>query len=114
MLYCLQYNDKFHDLRVKVANIIHKLFHSIKLDAPMIKSKIRKRLIELNYLHNGNELFIDEDKFYSDFSEYNMLSVDTYDLLHILNFTKNNVTPLAYITIILFLFGTMEEFIKYK
>jgi hypothetical protein len=112
---CIEEDDISIALRVKVALAIHEIFEDKLLSDSLdvIKGKLRKKLKELNYMDNEKNYIIDINKFWEDFKKYNFINIDNYQLFNILFTTYRNITPVAYITIILFLFNSIENFKKY-
>lgn len=112
---CISEKDKHFKIRVDVANAINILFNYLELgELNIIKSKIRKKLKELNYMYKDRIQFLNINKFWYDFSEFNLISIDSKELLRIIFNTEKETSPIAYITIILFLFGSIDNFIKYN
>lgn len=113
--YYLSEKEPFLKVRFEVAKAIHKIFQINLVDSnTVIKSKLRKKLRKLGYLDKNHYYFLDIEKFWHDFSGYNMLSINNKQLFRILFSTSKEVNPVAYITLILFLFETLDEFIKFE
>lgn len=108
-------DDPFLKIRIEVAYAIHKVFQNNLIDSNIvIKSKLRKKLKLLGYMDKNHNYFFDIEKFWNDFSSYNFLHINGKQLFRTLFSTSREVNPVAYITLILFLFGTLEEFIKFN
>ena len=110
--YCISEDDVYLDKRKQVAETVHNIFtNKIKDSRVAIKSKLRKRLRELGYMKYN--YFNDIGKFWSDFKSYNLMNITDKQLYCIIYTTSVEEPPLAYISLILFLFHNLAYFDKY-
>jgi len=111
--YCITEDDKFLDLRKQIAKTIHKILSDKLIDTRVIiKSKLRKRLRELGYMRFN--YFVDIDQFLNDFKSFNLLQLNNKQLHHMIYTTSIEEAPISYISLVLFLFRSIECFNKYS
>jgi hypothetical protein len=111
--YYISENDSFLKIRVEVARAIHQIFHEgLVLSNTEIKSKLRKKLVALGYFDKSRNYFLNIEKFWNDFSSYNMVQINEKQLFHMIFTTSKEEDSVAYITLIMFLFETLDEFKK--
>lgn len=110
--YCILENDERINIYIQAAEIIHEIFTNKLSDSrTIIKSKIRKRLRELGYMQYN--YFTNIKKFFDNFKLHNVAQITYTQLFHIIYTTSQEESPLAYISLIVFLFSSLGNFNNY-
>jgi hypothetical protein len=111
--YCISENDERNKIFIHAAEIIHSIFTNKLTDSiNVIKSKIRKRLRDQGYMQYN--YFPDVNIFFDDFKFYNLAQITYKQLFHILFTTSQEESPIAYISLIVFLFKDLNYFNRYE
>lgn len=114
--YCIQDDDIYIEQYENIARMIHFIFvKGLSDDIIVIKSKLRKRLKDMGWMDSKN-YFYDINKFLVDFNTYCAFHLDEKTLFCLLFNTKGNFSynPIWYLSLISYLFGTLETFEDYK
>lgn len=111
--FCIEPDEMIIDKYKIIALLVHRIMLGEFSDSvAKMKSKFRKKLIDLGYM---NELYYiaNIDEFFEEFKQYNLFNVTSKSLYYILFNTRTKVNSIIYLSIIVFLFGTLDEYNNY-
>ena len=111
---CLSHISEYQ-VHVTISSIIHDIFENGFNDGIVtLKSKLRKVMINEGYL-NGNFYFFENiEVFFSKYRKFNILDIKSKDLVSALFSTVTIPNPIIYLTLILFLFGSLKAYYEYE
>lgn len=111
--YCITLEDELVTQYKVMAKMVHQVMLGDLVDSIIkIKSKIRKKLSELGWLYDTYYIF-DIDKFLIGFEKYNVYSITKVTLFFLLYNTGRRVNAIMYLSLIHYLFGSLEEYYAY-
>jgi hypothetical protein len=95
--------------------MIHDIFiNGFRDDIVKLKSKIRMKMISLGYMREDFNFISKFDEFWLCYVKYNLLEIDKKEFINVIYSTNKNPNPIAYLTLINFLFGTLKTYYEYE
>ena len=113
--YCIEPNDNFLTCYSMNSAIIHKIFtNGFEDDIVKLKSKIRMKMLSMGYMRSDFNFIENFNEFWSSYAGFNVLNLDKKDLINVIYSSSENPNPIAYLTLIIFLFGSLNSYYEYK
>lgn len=113
--FCLYPDNKLLPCYTEISSSVHDIFlKGFRDDIVKLKSKIRIKMISMGYMSDDFNLIENFDEFWSYYSDFNVLNIDRKELLNALYFTTKNPNPIIYLTLIIYLFGSLKDFYEYE
>ncbi len=111
---CLS-NVSENQVHVTISSIIHEIFENgFNDDIVTLKSKLRKAMIEAGYLNGDFYFFENIEVFFGKYRKFNVLDIKSKDLVSALFSTVSIPNPIIYLSLILFLFGSLKAYYDYE
>lgn len=112
--FCIEKGDKLIELYLKISEFIHEIFSLKETGTDIeIKSKLRNKMKSLGYMHKVHNYILNMRIFEKEFHSYNIMKIGDKELLGVLFSTERKVNPISYLTMIIFLFATIDDFFDY-
>jgi ribosomal protein S27E len=95
--------------------MVHDVFiNGFRDDIIMLKSKIRKKMLDLGYMQEDYNFLSGFHDFWLCYDQYNILNIDKKEIINVIYTTNKNPNPIVYLTLIIFLFGTLKSYYEYE
>ncbi len=102
------------EINLLISIMIHDIFENgFKDNILTLKSKLRKAMIKSGYLNSNFNYFENIEHFFKMFRRFNILDIKSKELVSALFSTTTIPNPIIYLTLILFLYGTIKACYEY-
>jgi hypothetical protein len=98
-----------------ISSMIHKIFtNGFEDDIVKLKSKIRMKMLSMDYMRSDFNFIENFNKFWSGYAVFNVLNIDKKDIIDVIYSNPENPNPIAYLTLIIFLFESLNSYYEYN
>ncbi len=112
--YCISQDDDFLQCYTYVSSTIHDIFlNGFKDDVVCLKSKLRMKMVSLGYMREDFNFISNFEEFWLCYARYNLLKMDKKEFINVIYSTTKKPNPIAYLTLINYLFGTLKSYYDY-
>ena len=112
--HCISQSNDFFQCYTQISSIIHDIFiNGFRDDILKLKAKIRMKMLSLGYMQEDFNFISRFNELWLCYDRYNLLRIDKKEFINVIYSTTNNPDPIAYLTLINFLFGNLKSYYEY-
>lgn len=114
-LYCIHQSDNTLPYYSQISSMVHEIYiNGFRDDIIKLKSKIRMKMLSLGYMREDFNFINRFEELWFSYAKYNLLNIDKKEFISIIYSTTDNPNPIAYLTLIIYLFGSLKSYYEYE
>jgi hypothetical protein len=95
--------------------MIHEIIvDGFKDEIVSLKSKIRMKMLNIGYMRSDFNYIENFDEFWGNYKSYNVFNIDKKEFINVIYSNRSNPNPIAYLTLIIYLFGSLKSYYEYE